>query len=105
MGPPPVIALKDKDRDKLLDGSGITLEATTKAPTIRTGMDQGIAHNPLDHIFLPKMTMQWTCPLSSIKQPMTKNAKSTASRDLHGFLDLHGLGLGYGWPRVRVKIL
>ena len=49
---------KGKDRDKLLDGSGVALVATIKGPTTRTGADQEIAYNPPDHVFLLKMTMQ-----------------------------------------------
>ena len=67
-----------KGKDKLLDGSGTALGVTAKDPTTRTGMDQGIARNHLDHIFLPGMTMLWIHPLSFAKQPMTKNVKSTA---------------------------
>jgi len=54
MALPVAIAPKDKDKDKLLDGSGAALEAITQAPTTRTGMDQEIAHNPLDHVFPPE---------------------------------------------------
>ena len=71
-----VIDLKGKDKDKLLDGSGVALVATTKDLTTRTGADQEIAHNPLDHIFPLEMTMQWIHPRLSVKQPMTKNAKN-----------------------------
>jgi len=67
---------KDKDKDKLLDGSGVTLEAITPDLTTRTGADQEIAHL-LDHIFLPEMTMLWTLPPSSARLQMTKNARNT----------------------------
>jgi len=70
------IVLKDKNKDKLLDGSGVALEATILDPTIRTGTDQGIAHL-LDHVFPLEMTMLWTLPLSSIRLQMTKNARNT----------------------------
>jgi len=73
---PSTIVLKDKDKDKLLDGSGVTLEATIPDPTIRTGADQEIAHH-LDHVFPLEMTMQWTLPLSFAKLQMTKNARNT----------------------------
>ena len=76
MGPPQAIDLKDKDKDKLLDGSGVALVATTKDLTTRTGADQEIAHNPLDRVFPLEMTMQWICPQSSARRPMTKNAKN-----------------------------
>ena len=77
MGPSTVIILKDKDRDKPLDGSGVTLVATTQDLTIRTGADQEIAHNPLDHVFLLKMIMPWICLLLSTKLQMTKNVRNT----------------------------
>ena len=67
---------KDRDKDKLLDGSGIALEATTLDPTIRTGADQEIAHHP-DHVFLLKMTMPWILLQLSTKLQMTKNARNT----------------------------
>jgi len=54
---PAVIAPKDRDRDRLLDRSGIALVATTLVPTTKTGVDKEIAHNLPDHIFLPKMIM------------------------------------------------
>ena len=75
MGPLTTI-LKDKDKDKLLDGSGIALEATTPDPTIRTGADQEIAHL-LDHVFPLEMTTLWILPLSSARLQMTKNARNT----------------------------
>ena len=70
------IVPKDKDKGKLLDGSGITLEAITLDPTIRTGVDQEIAHH-LDHIFPLKMIMLWILLLSSTKLQMTKNTRNT----------------------------
>ena len=76
MEPSILVILKDKDRDKTLDGSGVVLEATIPDPTIRTGADQEIAHC-LDHIFPLKMTMQWTLLLSFAKLQMTKNARNT----------------------------
>ena len=72
------IDLKDKDKGKLLDGSGVALVATTKDLTIRIGVDQEIAHNPLDHVFPLEMTMLWIRPLSSAKRPMTRNARNIA---------------------------
>jgi len=71
-----IIVLKDKDKGKLLDGSGVALEAITLGPTIRTGADQEIKHL-LNHVFPPEMTMLWTLPLSSAKLQMTKNVRST----------------------------
>ena len=76
MGPLILVVLKDKDRDKPLDGSGIALEATSLDLTIRTGADQEIAHH-LDLVFLLEMTMPWICPPSSIKPQTTKNTKNT----------------------------
>jgi len=73
---PSTIALKDKDKGKLLVGSGVALEATIPDPTIRIGADQEIVHL-LDHIFPLEMTMLWTLPLSSIKPQTTKNARNT----------------------------
>jgi len=78
MGLLTVIVPKDKDRDRPLDGSGAALAATTLDPTIKTGMDKEIAHNPLDHIFLPKMTTPWIHPLLSTKLQMTKSVRNTA---------------------------
>ena len=72
--------LKDKDRDKLLGGSGVALVATTKDLTTRIGADQEIAHNPLDHAFLLEMTMPWILPRSSVRQPTTKNEKNIAKQ-------------------------
>ena len=72
------IVLKDKGQGKLLDRSGVALVAITKDLTTRTGADQEIAYNPLDHAFLLEMTMPWIRLLLSAKQPMTKNAKNTA---------------------------
>ena len=72
------IVLQDKDKDKPLDRSGIAPVATTKDPTIRTGVDQEIAHNLPDHVSLPKMTMPWIHLPSSAKRPMTRNARNTA---------------------------
>jgi len=60
------IVLKDKDKDKLLDGSGVALEATTPDPTTRTGVDQEIAYLP-DHVSLLRMIMLWILPPSSAK--------------------------------------
>ena len=73
---PLITVLKDKDRDKLLDGFGIALEATTPGPITRIGADQEIVHLP-DHAFLLEMTTLWTLPLSSAKLQMTKNARNT----------------------------
>ena len=73
---PSTIILKDKDKDRLLDGSGIALEATTLDPTTRTGADQEIAHH-LNHIFLLEMTMPWTLLRLSAKLQTTKNARNT----------------------------
>jgi len=70
------IVLKDKDKGKLLDGSGVALEATTLDPTIKTGADQEIVHL-LDHVFPLEMTTLWILPLSSIKLQMTKNVRNT----------------------------
>jgi len=70
------IVPKDKDKGKLLVGSGIALEATIPDPTIRTGTDQEIAHL-LDHIFPLEMTMLWTLPQSFVKLQTTKNARNT----------------------------
>ena len=70
------IVPKDKDRDKLLDGSGVALEATIPDPTIRIGADQEIAHL-LDHVFPLKMIMPWIPLLLSAKQQTTKNMKNT----------------------------
>ena len=72
--------LKDKDRDKLQDGFGVALVATTKGLITKIGADLEIAYNPLDHVFPLKMTMQWTHPLSSAKRPMTKNMKNIAKQ-------------------------
>jgi len=71
-----IIVPKDKDKGKLLVGSGVTPEATIPDPTIKTGADQEIVH-PLDHVFLLEMTMLWTLLLSSAKLQMTKNARNT----------------------------
>ena len=73
---PSTIALKDKDKGKLLVGSGIALEATIPDPTIRTSADQEIVHL-LDHVFPLEMTMPWILPLSSVKPQTTKNVKNT----------------------------
>jgi len=73
------IILKDKDKDKLLDRSGITLEATIPDPTIRTGADQEIAHL-LNHVFPLEMTTLWILPLSSTKLQMTKNVRNIEKR-------------------------
>jgi len=73
---PSITVLKDKDKDKLLDGFGVTLEATTLDPIIRIGADQEIAHL-LDHVSLLGMIMPWILLLSSAKPPMTKSAKNT----------------------------
>jgi len=73
-----VIIPKDKDRDKTLDGSGVALVAITLVPTIKTGVDQEIVHNPPDHVFLPKMITPWIHPLLSVKPQMIKNMRSTA---------------------------
>jgi len=79
MGPLTPAILKDKDRDKTLDRSGVTLEATIPDPTIRTGVDQEIAH-PLDHVFLLEMITLWILLPLSTKLQMTKNAKNTKRR-------------------------
>ena len=71
-----ITILKDKDRDKLLDGSGIALEAITLDPTTRTGADQEIVHHP-DHVSPLKMITPWICLLSFAKPQTTKNAKNT----------------------------
>ena len=71
--------LKDKDKGKTLDGSGIALEATTLDPTTRTGVDQEIAYLP-DHVSLLRMIMLWILPPLSIKQQMTKNMRNTERR-------------------------
>jgi len=68
--------LKDKDKGKTLDGSGIALEATTLDPTIRTGTDQEIMHH-LDHASLLKMIMQWIHPPLSAKLQTRKNMRNT----------------------------
>jgi len=70
---------KDKDKDKLLDGSGVVLEAIIPDPIIRTGVDQEIVHL-LDHIFPLKMIMLWTLPLLSAKPQTTKNVKNIGRR-------------------------
>ena len=70
---------KDKDKDKLLDGSGVALEATTPDPTIKTGADQEIAHL-LNHVFLLEMIMPWILPPLSAKLQTTKNARNTERR-------------------------
>jgi len=67
---------KDKDKDKLLDGSGVTLEATIPDPTIRIGADQEIAHL-LDHIFLLETIMPWILLPLSVKQQTTRNTRNT----------------------------
>jgi len=67
---------KDKDRGKLLDGSGVALEATIPDPTIRTGADQEIVHL-LDHVSLLEMIMLWTLPLLFAKPQTTKNKRNT----------------------------
>jgi len=71
-----ITALKDKDRDKPLDRSGIALEATIPDLTIRTGTDQKIAYH-LDLVFLPKMITLWICLPLSVKPQTTKNARNT----------------------------
>jgi len=70
---------KDKDKDKLLDGSGVALEAITPDPTTKTGADQEIVHL-LDHVFPLEMTMLWTLPLSSVRPQTTKNVRNTEKR-------------------------
>ena len=64
--------LKDKNRDRLPDGSGAALD-----PTTRTGADQEIAYNLLDHVFLLEMITLWIHLLSSAKLQMTKNMRNT----------------------------
>ena len=71
-----ITILKDKDKDKLLDGSGIALEATTLDPITRTGTDQEIAHH-LDHVSPLKMITRWIHPLLSAKPQTTKNTRNT----------------------------
>ena len=78
MAPPAIITSKDKAKDRLLDGSGVALEATTLVLITRTGMDKEIAHNPPDHIFLSEMITPWIHLLLSAKPQTTKNARSTA---------------------------
>ena len=73
---PSIIVLKDKDRDKPLDGSGVALEATTLDLTTRTGTDQEITHH-LDHTFPPKMIMLWIHLPLFAKPPMTRNTRNT----------------------------
>jgi len=73
-----VIRPKDKDKDRPLDGSGVTPEATTLVLITRTGADKEIVHNPLDHVFFPKTIMLWIHPLLSAKPQTTKNARNTA---------------------------
>jgi len=73
---PSIIILKDKDRDKPLAGSGVTLEATIPDLTIRTGTDQEIMHH-LDLVFLLEMIMPWIRLPLSIKPQMTRNARNT----------------------------
>ena len=68
---------KDKDRDRLLDGPGVALVATTLHPTIRTGMDKEITLNPLNHAFLLKTTTLWICLPLSTKPQTTKNTRNT----------------------------
>jgi len=69
------VELKDKDKGRTLDGSGIALEATTPDLTTKTGADQEIAHH-LDHAFPLKMIMRWICPPLSAKPQTTKNMKN-----------------------------
>ena len=76
MGLLTTIIPKDKDKDKPLDGSGITLVATTQDLTIRTGVDQEIVYNLLNHAFLLKMITPWIYLLLSAKPLMTKNVKN-----------------------------
>ena len=71
-----IIVPKDKDKGKLLVGSGVALEATIPDPTIRIGVDQEITHL-LDHAFLLEMIMLWTLPLLSAKLQTTKNVRNT----------------------------
>jgi len=71
-----ITVLKDKDRDKLLDGSGVALEAITPDPITRTGADQEIAHH-LDHVFPLEMIMLWIHPPLSVKPQTTKNTRNT----------------------------
>jgi len=75
MGPLTII-LKDKDKDKLLDGSGIALEATTLDLTTRTGADQEIVHH-LDHAFPLETIMQWIRLPLFAKPQTTKNVRNT----------------------------
>jgi len=76
MGPSIQVILKDKDRDKPLDGSGVALEVTIPDLTIRTGVDQKIVHH-LDLIFLLKMIMPWICLPLSVKPQTTRNVRNT----------------------------
>jgi len=71
-----ITILKDKDKNRLLDGSGIALEATTLDPITRIGADQEIAHY-LNHVFPLEMITQWIHPPLSAKPQMTKNARNT----------------------------
>jgi len=75
MGPLTTI-LKDKDKDKLLDGSGIAQEAITLDPTIRTGADQEIAHH-LNHAFPLEMITLWIRLPLSAKPQTTRNVRNT----------------------------
>ena len=76
MGLSILVVLKNKDRGKPLDGSGVALEATTLDPTIRTGADQEIVHL-LNHVSLLEMITPWILPLLSTRLQTTKNAKNT----------------------------
>ena len=76
----PTIDPKDKVKDRPLDGFGVALVATTKVLTTRTGADQEIAYNPLNHDSPLEMTMPWIHPLSFAKRPTIKNVKSTAKQ-------------------------
>jgi len=73
---PLITVLKDKDKGRTLDGSGVALEATTPDPTIRTGTDQEVAHH-LDHAFPLKTIMPWIYPPLSAKPQTTRNARNT----------------------------
>ena len=70
------IVSKDKDKGKLLVGSGVALEATILDPTIKTGTDQEIVHL-LNHVSPPEITMLWILLLSSARLQMTKNVRNT----------------------------
>ena len=77
MEPRQITVLKDKDKDKPLDGSGVALMAITKDLTTRIGADQEIVHNPPGHDSPLEMTMRWIHPPSSEKRLTTRNVRNT----------------------------